>query len=404
MKIKNKLGIEILKLSILTIISILLSNASGIVDLFFVSNLPKNSQRILGLIFPFQACVQAIGYLIGHGGGIVYSKDNNSKIIGKKIIIMGLIIGFIFSLIGIFSSYFIDNSIFKYYFIIISISSLFLISEVIINNLLRFNKSVIGPMFILLIGFIINFVFDYYFIRVLDIGIIGNYLSFLISHLILFILFLFFYIFRTKNNSSNEYNISFFNIIKLGLPSFIYQGLTSLSIFVITMISKGYGDDFVIVINICNRIYYLLLAIPYGIGQAIMPLVLQKRKGVYLISSIYILLFLLVEIPLIIFSNSIISFFVINNDLYQKYLIFFLLAIPFISISILVNIILQCNSNIVISSILALLRTGGLFIPLVLLLNVIIGINCIYLAKIISDILVFGASIIISIKYKLLSN
>ena len=170
------------------------------------------------------------------------------------------------------------------------------------------------------------------------------------------------------------------------------------------MISKGYGDDFVIVINICNRIYYLLLAIPYGIGQAIMPLVLQKRKGVYLISSIYILLFLLVEIPLIIFSNSIISFFVINNDLYQKYLIFFLLAIPFISISILVNIILQCNSNIVISSILALLRTGGLFIPLVLLLNMIIGVNCIYLAKIISDILVFVASIIISIKYKLLSN
>ena len=78
MKINSKLGIEILKLSIPSIISILLTNASGIIDLLFVSNLSKTNQTILGHIFPFQALIQAIGYLIGHGGGIIYCKKNNN--------------------------------------------------------------------------------------------------------------------------------------------------------------------------------------------------------------------------------------------------------------------------------------------------------------------------------------
>lgn len=404
MKIKNKLGIEVLKLSIPTIISIILSNASGIVDLFFVANLPKNNQTILGLVFPFQALIQALGYLIGHGGAIIYGRENNNKIIGKTIIILDLIIGTISTLIGIIISIFIDKNIFKYYFIIISISSIFIILELSINNLLRFNKCVIGPMLILLTGFIINFILDYLLIYKLNIGIIGNSISYLFSHFIIFILLLVLYIFKTKDNINIIFNLSYKELIKLGLPSFLYQGLTSLSLFIMNIISKSYNEEYIILINICNRLYFLLLAIPYGIGQAIMPLILKKNKSIYLISIIYTLLFLLVEVPLTIYSNNIISYFVSYNISYQRGFILFLLAIPFISITILINIILQCKSNIVISNILAILRAGGIFIPLVVILNIIIKDNSIFLARLISDVLGFIISIIIILKYKLFSN
>ena len=398
MKINSKLGIEILKLSIPSIISILLTNASGIIDLLFVSNLSKTNQTILGHIFPFQALIQAIGYLIGHGGGIIYCKKNNNKRIGKIIIILGLIIGIIYFFIGLIISILIESIIYKYYFIIISFSSIFLVLELAINNILRFNKSVIVPMIILLIGFILNFIFDYLFIIKFNLDILGNSLSYLLSHFFIFILLISFYLFKTRNNNDCIIKISYKDIIKLGFPSFLYQGLTSLSLFIISFLCKKYGEEYSILINICNRIYYLLLAIPYGIGQGVMPLVIKKQRGIYVLSIIYILFFLLIEIPIIALSSNIISYFINYNEIYQKIFIIFLLAIPFISITILTNLFLQSESKLFIANILAILRTGGIFIPLVLILNIFVNENCIYLARIISDLFVLILSIIISIR------
>ena len=256
-------------------------------------------------------------------------------------------------------------------------------------------------MIILLIGFILNFIFDYLFIIKFNLDILGNSLSYLLSHFFIFILLISFYLFKTRNNNDCIIKISYKDIIKLGFPSFLYQGLTSLSLFIISFLCKKYGEEYSILINICNRIYYLLLAIPYGIGQGVMPLVIKKQRGIYVLSIIYILFFLLIEIPIIALSSNIISYFINYNEIYQKIFIIFLLAIPFISITILTNLFLQSESKLFIANILAILRTGGIFIPLVLILNIFVNENCIYLARIISDLFVLILSIIISIRYKI---
>lgn len=372
----KRIIVEILKIGIPTIIGILLTNLNSIFDMIFLNSL--NNKEILGIISPYQAFVSSIGYLIGHGGGLIY-KDNKSFNYGNKLIRLSFIINLFISIIGIIYSFKLNNE-FQIYYLIIIIASIFSVLIIIINNLLRFNKIVYRSMFILLIGLLINILFDYLLIN--NIGIIGNAIAYLISQFIIFILM--YIIFRFKCRNDNNYEFSYLLIIKYGLSSFIYQLLTSLSIFMIIYYSKL--NDSIVLFNLCNRSYMLLLGIAYGISQATMPLInKENNKSIIINSLIIIYSLLIIEIPLFIFSNNIVYYFT-NLD-YSRDFILFLISIYFISPTILLNINLQVNKKLFKANLLAILRSGGIFIILLLI------IKNISISRLISDILVLGVGI-----------
>lgn len=372
----KRIIVEILKIGIPTIIGILLTNLNSIFDMIFLNSL--NNKEILGIISPYQAFVSSIGYLIGHGGGLIY-KDNKSFNYGNKLIRLSFIINLFISIMGIIYSFKLNNE-FQIYYLIIIIASIFSVLIIIINNLLRFNKIVYRSMFILLIGLLINILFDYLLIN--NIGIIGNAIAYLISQFIIFILM--YIIFRFKCRNDNNYEFSYLLIIKYGLSSFIYQLLTSLSIFMIIYYSKL--NDSIVLFNLCNRSYMLLLGIAYGISQATMPLInKENNKSIIINSLIIIYSLLIIEIPLFIFSNNIVYYFT-NLD-YSRDFILFLISIYFISPTILLNINLQVNKKLFKANLLSILRSGGIFIILLLI------IKNISISRIISDILVLGVGI-----------
>lgn len=372
----KRIIVEILKIGIPTIIGILLTNLNSIFDMIFLNSL--NNKEILGIISPYQAFVSSIGYLIGHGGGLIY-KDNKSFNYGNKLIRLSFIINLFISIMGIIYSFKLNNE-FQIYYLIIIIASIFSVLIIIINNLLRFNKIVYRSMFILLIGLLINILFDYLLIN--NIGIIGNAIAYLISQFIIFILMYIVYRFKCRND--NNYEFSYLLIIKYGLSSFIYQLLTSLSIFMIIYYSKL--NDSIVLFNLCNRSYMLLLGIAYGISQATMPLInKENNKSIIINSLIIIYSLLIIEIPLFIFSNNIVYYFT-NLD-YSRDFILFLISIYFISPTILLNINLQVNKKLFKANLLAILRSGGIFIILLLI------IKNISISRLISDILVLGVGI-----------
>ena len=372
----KRIIVEILKIGIPTIIGILLTNLNSIFDMIFLNSL--NNKEILGIISPYQAFVSSIGYLIGHGGGLIY-KDNKSFNYGNKLIRLSFIINIFISIMGIIYSFRLNNE-FQIYYLIIIIASIFSVLIIIINNLLRFNKIVYRSMFILLIGLLTNILFDYLLIN--NIGIIGNAIAYLISQFIIFILMYIVYRFKCRND--NNYEFSYLLIIKYGLSSFIYQLLTSLSIFMIIYYSKL--NDSIVLFNLCNRSYMLLLGIAYGISQATMPLInKENNKSIIINSLIIIYSLLIIEIPLFIFSNNIVYYFT-NLD-YSRDFILFLISIYFISPTILLNINLQVNKKLFKANLLAILRSGGIFIILLVI------IKNISISRIISDILVLGIGI-----------
>ena len=372
----KRIIVEILKIGIPTIIGILLTNLNSIFDMIFLNSL--NNKEILGIISPYQAFVSSIGYLIGHGGGLIY-KDNKSFNYGNKLIRLSFIINIFISIMGIIYSFKLNNE-FQIYYLIVIIASIFSVLIIIINNLLRFNKIVYRSMFILLIGLLTNILFDYLLIN--NIGIIGNAIAYLISQFIIFILMYIVYRFKCRND--NNYEFSYLLIIKYGLSSFIYQLLTSLSIFMIIYYSKF--NDSIVLFNLCNRTYMLLLGIAYGISQATMPLInKENNKSIIINSLIIIYSLLIIEIPLFIFSNNIVYYFT-NLD-YSRDFILFLISIYFISPTILLNINLQVNKKLFKANLLAILRSGGIFIILLLI------IKNISISRLISDILVLGVGI-----------
>lgn len=372
----KRIIVEILKIGIPTIIGILLTNLNSIFDMIFLNSL--NNKEILGIISPYQAFVSSIGYLIGHGGGLIY-KDNKSFNYGNKLIRLSFIINLFISIMGIIYSFKLNNE-FQIYYLIIIIASIFSVLIIIINNLLRFNKIVYRSMFILLIGLLTNILFDYLLIN--NIGIIGNAIAYLISQFIIFILM--YIIFRFKCRNDNNYEFSYLLIIKYGLSSFIYQLLTSLSIFMIIYYSKL--NDSIVLFNLCNRSYMLLLGIAYGISQATMPLInKENNKSIIINSLIIIYSLLIIEIPLFIFSNNIVYYFT-NLD-YSRDFILFLISIYFISPTILLNINLQVNKKLFKANLLSILRSGGIFIILLVI------IKNISISRLISDILVLGVGI-----------
>ena len=372
----KRIIVEILKIGIPTIIGILLTNLNSIFDMIFLNSL--NNKEILGIISPYQAFVSSIGYLIGHGGGLIY-KDNKSFNYGNKLIRLSFIINIFISIMGIIYSFRLNNE-FQIYYLIIIIASIFSVLIIIINNLLRFNKIVYRSMFILLIGLLTNILFDYLLIN--NIGIIGNAIAYLISQFIIFILM--YIVFRFKCRNDNNYEFSYLLIIKYGLSSFIYQLLTSLSIFMIIYYSKL--NDSIVLFNLCNRSYMLLLGIAYGISQATMPLInKENNKSIIINSLIIIYSLLIIEIPLFIFSNNIVYYFT-NLD-YSRDFILFLISIYFISPTILLNINLQVNKKLFKANLLAILRSGGIFIILLVI------IKNISISRIIIYILVLGIGI-----------
>ena len=114
-------------------------------------------------------------------------------------------------------------------------------------------------------------------------------------------------------------------------------------------------------------------------------LLLNCHKSIIINSLIIIYSLLIIEIPLFIFSNNIVYYFT-NLD-YSRDFILFLISIYFISPTILLNINLQVNKKLFKANLLAILRSGGIFIILLII------IKNISISRLISDILVLGIGI-----------
>ena len=69
----------ILKLSVPTIISMLVSSFYNMADTYFVGKVSTEATAAVGVVFSLMAIIQAIGFYFGHGSGNYISRQ-----LGKK--------------------------------------------------------------------------------------------------------------------------------------------------------------------------------------------------------------------------------------------------------------------------------------------------------------------------------
>ena len=406
----------IVLLGIPTTISMLITNIYNLADTYFVGTLGEGPQAATSVLFTLQCIIQAIAFMLGHGAGTYISKHlaNNNKQMASKYISTSYFLGiFLGGGLLIFGLIFLEGFV-KFlgsteesvsfamdYGMWIMISAPFMVCSLILNNALRYEGKAFYAMFGLVSGGLLNILGDYIFINVMHMGVFGAGMSTGISQIISFIILmiLFFY------HSETKLSIRFFsfnkdiitNIIRRGFPSLIRQGLTAISNGVLNVICKASGDALQAAMGIVSRYINFVLCIGIGIGQGFQPFVAfnysakkfnrVKRGFIFTLILSFSVVFI-ISLAGVIVPHFLVSLFQ-KEDAVIEYggtaLRYASIGIMFVPICTTCNMLYQSIRKSFIASMLALFRSGLVFIPLIYILEPTIGILGIQISMPISN-------------------
>lgn len=415
----------ILSLSIPTIISMLITNVYNLVDAYFVGNLGTSATGAIGIVLSLQAILQAFGFMFGHGAGSIISRKLGAR--DKEDASRYASTSFFYSfgagaLIGVFLLVFLNpclrflgctESILPYarsYAIYILLAAPFVTSSCTLNNILRYEGKASLAMVGLASGGILNMVGDPILMFGCHLGMDGAGLSTALSQLISFLLLLFMFI---SGKSESKIRFSFVtkrptevvNILKNGFPSMLRQGLNSVSTMLLNQSAHVYGDTAIAAMSIVNRISMFIVAIVIGLGQAFQPVAAynygaKKYKRVreaYVFTIKVAESFLVVIVVLgFVFAAPIVAVFQKDPEVVRigkAAMHFQCLSLALQPISVYANMMFQSIGKSLIASILASLRSGVFFIPIILILPRIIGLTGIECAQTVADLLTTFTSI-----------
>ena len=411
----------ILRLSVPTIISMLVTNIYNMADTFFVGKLGTSASAAIGIVFSLMTINQALGFMCGHGCGSNISRKLGNKqgdaaikfastgffmslFLGVLIMIIGII--FMEPLLRIMGSTDTIMPYAKSYGICILLSAPFMTGSCVLNNVLRYEGKAALAMVGLTLGGVLNIIGDPIFIFVLNMGTLGAGISTAVSQVIsFFVLLAMFGGDRTVSRlrfSAISWDIKdILNILYTGLPSLIRQGMMSVSTMVLNYMSMPYGDAAIAAMSIVSRVCNFIFAIALGISQGFQPVSAfnfgakkfkrVKRAFIFCCGLSMIILGILSVLSLI-FSGHIIGLFRNDADVIRigTFALRAQCIVLFISpITLAASMMFQGAGENLASSIASFLRSGITFIPMVAILPRFFGIYGIQLAQPVADVISF---------------
>lgn len=282
----------IITLAIPSIISMLINNIYNLVDTAFVGQLGTSASGAVGVVFGFMAIIQAFGFMFGQGSGSIMARllgnqdKERASIITSAGFYGALLCGLIITVIGFLK---LDDIVMmlgstetiapyaKVYISYILASAAFMSSSLALNNLLRYEGKAFLGMIGLMSGAILNMIGDPIFMFGMNMGISGAGLSTALSQVISwFILFYMFKSGKTESKISIKRALSagasdYFNIMATGFPSLLRQGLNSLTTVLLNSCCAVYGDAAVAGMSIVTRVIFFVFSIALGVGQGFQP-------------------------------------------------------------------------------------------------------------------------------------
>lgn len=408
----------IILLGIPTTISMLITSIYNLVDTYFVGTLGKSQQAATGILFTLQCIIQAIAFMLGHGSGTFVSKalaDKDVKEATKYVssaFFVGSALGVLLMTFGlIFLKPFMillgsTDTILPYamdYGLWVLISCPFMVCSLILNNNLRYEGKAFYAMIGLVTGGILNIAGDSIFLRICNLGVFGAGMSTALSQIVSFFILLFFYLKMAQSTISlkamSRSIRDYLSIFRVGLPSLIRQGLTSVSNGVLNNLAKPFGDAAIAAISVVNRFSSFVMCVGLGIGQGYQPVAAfnyqakeytRVKKGLLFTIAFGGGLVGLLALFGICMPETIISIFQKNEEVIEigRYgLRIASVGVLFLPLSVSVNMLYQSIRKAGTASFLALLRSGLIFIPVLIVFSQVWGLNGILAAQPVSDFL-----------------
>lgn len=417
----------ILRLSIPTTISMLVTNIYNVADTYFVSQLGTSASGAVGIIFGLMSIIQAFGFMMGQGSGSILSRSLGAKDIDKasRIASKAFFTSFATGLvITVFGLLFINplmrllgstETILPYartYATFILLTAPFMTSSFTMNNIIRYEGRASYAMVGLMTGGLLNIFGDWFLMEICHMGIAGAGISTAVSQLISFAILLFMFLsgktqcrisLRKCLQGKGEKDL--FAICKTGFSSMVRQGMSSISTMLLNGQAAIYGDAAVAAMSIVSRICFFAFAVGLGIGQGFQPVSAYnygakkfsrvKRAFSFTLMVEEVFLFIMITLGHI-FAEDLIRIFRDDAEVIAIAIIALraqLTTLILLPISSTTNMLFQSVGQNKEATFLASLRNGVAFIPTLLILSALLGVLGIELSQSVADIITCAVSI-----------
>lgn len=332
----------LLALGLPTMIGMLINALYNLADSYFVGGLGTAQLGALTVAYPLGQIIVGLGLLYGNGAASCLSRqlgqgdiENAEKTAstalyssictGAAVIACCLI--FLKPLLEMLGA---SKTVMPYavtYTSIYIVFSLFNVFNVTMNNIVSSGGAAKTTMCVLMAGAALNVVLDPLFIYVLDLGIAGAAIATGISQFVSTLIYL---IYIVRKKSVFTFNVKNFcpsktimsEILKIGIPTLVFQLLTSLSMSLVNDGAKAYGDSALAAMGPVTKMMSVGSLMVFGFLKGLQPIAgysygakkYERLHKTIKLSIIWSTIFCAVfGLTVAVFSSSIISGFTQND-------------------------------------------------------------------------------------------
>ena len=403
-----------------TMIGMLVNAFYNLVDAYFVGGLGESQMGAISVVYPLGQVVVGLGLLFGNGAASYISrllgrgdKENADKVastalyssvsVGAVIIIISMV--FLHPILKLLGA---TDSILPYaatYAGIYIVSCIFNVFNVTMNNIVTSEGAAKTTMCALLTGAVLNIALDPLFIYVFDLGVAGAAIATAISQVVSTCVYLTYILrkksvfhFRVKDCTYTKETMS--EIFKIGIPTLVFQILTSVSISLINNAAGDYGDSAIAGMGVVTRLISMGSLSVFGFIKGFQPIagysygakkfdrLREAIKTSILWSTVFCVIF---GVILALFPTAIVSQFTKGD---AEMIRIGAASLRANGISIMLFGFYTVYSSLFLALgkgregfILGACRQGICFIPVILLFPMVWGLNGIMYAQPIADVL-----------------
>lgn len=415
----------IVRLAVPTIISMLITAVYNTADTYFVSQLNKSASGAVGIVMPLMALIQAVGFTLGMGAGSNISRllgeKQNEKACeyGSKALFAAIALGAVIT--GVCFIFFEDLLLLlgstdtilpfarDYAFYILCAAPLFT-ALFVLNNILRGEGKAFFSMMGVAAGGLLNIIIDPIFINNLSLGIAGAAIATAISQLVSVVILLVPFIFKKtiiRLSFSHLFRNAevYLQILRIGLPSLLRQGLASLATILLNNSAANISDAAVSAMTIVTKVSMMINSAFIGFGQGFQPVVGYNhgaglhgrvRRAFMFTLAVGTGLLTVLGIATWIFAERIMNAFIDDSEVVKIGIAALraqCIATPFMAPGIVTNMVLQSVGKAFGASVLSSARQGLFFIPLILTLPHFFGTQGLIWSQPVADLLTLVAAI-----------
>ncbi len=430
---EGKVSTVLLKLGMPAMIGMMTSALYNIVDAYFVGGLGTSQMGAVSIVFPLMMIIIGLGLTFGSGAGSCISRflgEGNREQANRTAstalftsLIIGTVItaGILFSLDRVLITLGATETILPFarsYAVIFISGGILEIFNVCMNNIVISEGASKVTMTSMLLAVGLNIVLDPIFIYTFGFGIKGAAIATVTAQASASLFFLWYLLCKkgALRISVGYFTINktiYFQILKIGIPLLLLQLASSVSMALTNMVAKSYGDTAVAAMGVVARISTLGAYVVFGYVKGFQPLAgysygarnYERLNKTINISLLYTTVYcVIVSLIMIFMPEYIISMFSKNDSELIAVGTAALRANGFIfsafGFQMVYSTLFLALGKGKEGGILSMSRQGIFFIPLIMILPGLLGLNGIIYTQLIADVFTVVITAVFAVRLK----